>query len=271
LPPFGAFLIRGQGNNSHQLLFSEKSKVTGTSIRPNNYLSEGLQQMTWQLFQDSILYDQLIIRENTRASNGFDWLDGEKILNPSHNIYTKTYQGQALCLDYRRIDNRSYIPMEISNLPPGDYVLRLSNVTLKPATKLVLVDNYAKQQYPLLKDTLFPFSVTSDPLSTKQPRFLITSQDEIIIQRNPLDRQPLFIWPVPASDYIQIRSRVLPAGDITISIYDFAGNLIKRISRKVIANSILQVSVQDILPGVYTLEITQGNQYFRAAGKWIKQ
>ena len=271
LPPFGAFLIRGQGNNSHQLLFSEKSKVTGTSIRPNNYLSEGLQQMTWQLFQDSILYDQLIIRENARASNGFDWLDGEKILNPSHNIYTKTYQGQALCLDYRRIDNRSYIPMEISNLPPGDYVLRLSNVTLKPATKLVLVDNYAKQQYPLLKDTLIPFSVTSDPLSTKQPRFLITSQDEIIIQRNPLDRQPLFIWPVPASDYIQIRSRVLPAGDITISIYDFAGNLIKRISRKVIANSILQVSVQDILPGVYTLEITQGNQYFRAAGKWIKQ
>lgn len=271
LPAFDAFLIRLQGKNEHQIIFSEQGKVMGTSVASDYAFIENVQQMTWQLWQDSIFYDQIIIRENPRASNGFDWLDGEKIMNPSHNIYTRTYQGQALSIDQRKIDNRSFIPIELSKIPPGNYALKLSNATLHPANKLLLVDNYSKQQYLLGKDTVYTFVVTSDTLANRQPRFLITSQDEYVFRSNRYEVQSLLIWPLPARDVIQMKSASWPAGEMTISIFDFSGKLVKRIAQKVQLGNPVQLYVTDILPGNYTIEITQVLTQFRAVGKWIKQ
>jgi hypothetical protein len=271
IPPYGTFLIRLQGKNQHQLLISEKSKVSNTEYYSGNRMNEAYQQMNWKLYQDSIFYDQVTIRENPKAYNGFDWLDGEKIKNPSHNIYTETYNGQALSIDQRSINPKSYIPLVIENLPAGKYALQLTQLALKSENKLFLIDNYTHQMSLLQQDTILQFEVNSDSLSISRNRFLITGKDPLQSSFSSLAIYPLTIWPVPAIDYMQIKCSVWPEGMVYVIIHDFSGRTIQQTRSSFDTNGKITIPVNDIQPGIYTIEIRDPNGLYRACGKWIKQ
>jgi hypothetical protein len=271
IPPYGTFLIRLQGKNQHQLLISEKSKVSNTENYSGNRMNEAYQQMNWKLYQDSIFYDQVTIQENTKAYNGFDWLDGEKIKNPSHNIYTETYSGQALSIDQRSINPKSYIPLVIENLPAGKYALQLTQLGLKSENKLYLIDNYTHQMSLLQQDTIFKFEINSDSLSISRNRFLITGKDPLQSSFSSLAIYPLTIWPVPAMDYLQIKCSVWPEGVVYVIIHDFTGRTIQQTRSSFDSKGKITLPVNDIQPGMYTIEIRNLNGLYRASGKWIKQ
>ena len=271
IPPFGTFLIRLQGKNQHQLLISEKSKVPNTEYYSGNRMGETFQQMTWKLYQDSIFYDQVTIRENSKAYNDFDWLDGEKIKNPSHNIYTETYNRQSLSIDQRSINPKSYIPLVMENLPKGKYALQLTQLALKSENKLYFIDNYTQQMSLLQQDTIFQFEINSDSLSISRNRFLITGKDPLQSSYSSIAIYPLTIWPVPAIDYMQIKCSVWPEGMVSVIINDFSGRTLQQTRGSFDSNGRIQIPVNDIHPGIYFVEIRNSNNSFRACGKWIKQ
>jgi hypothetical protein len=271
IPSYGTFLVRLQGKNQHQLLISEKSKVPYPEKYYGNNRNEIPQQMTWKLFQDSTFYDQVTIRENQKAYNGFDWLDGEKIKNPSHNIYTETYNRQALSIDQRSINSKSYIPLVMEHLPKGKYALQLTQLGLKSENKLYFIDNYTQQMSLLQQDTIFQFEINSDSLSISRNRFLITGKDPLQNSLALLAMYPLTIWPVPATDYLQIKCSVWPEGMVSVIINDFSGRTIRQTRSSFESNGKLQIPVNDIQPGIYTIEIRNPNSFYRACGKWIKQ
>ena len=271
IPPYGTFIIRLQGKNQHQLLISEQSKVPNRDYYSGNRMNETVQQMTWKLYQDSVFYDQVTIRENPKAYNGFDWLDGEKIKNPSHNIYTETYNGQALSIDQRSINPKSYIPLVLENLPAGKYTLQLTQLALKSDIKLYFIDNYTQQMSLLQQDTIFQFEINSDSVSISRNRFLITGKDPSQSSYPLLAIYPLTIWPVPAKDYLQIKCSVWPEGMVSVIINDFSGRTIRQTRNSFETTGKLQIPVTDIHPGTYTIEIRNTNNSFRASGKWIKQ
>ena len=271
IPSYGTFLIRLQAKNQHQLLISEKSKVLSTEYFSHNRMNETLQQMTWKLYQDSIFYDQVTIRENPKAYNGFDWLDGEKIKNPSHNMYTESYNGQALSIDQRSINSKSYVPLVMENLPAGKYTLHLTQLDLKSENKLYFIDNYSEQMSLLQQDTVFQFEINSDSLSISRNRFLITGKTPLESAHTLLEIYPLSIWPVPAINYLQIKCSRWPEGMVSVIINDFSGRNIRQVRSGFEANGIIQLPVHDIPPGTYIIEIRNNNGSFRAAGKWIKQ
>ena len=271
IPPYGTFLIRLQGIHQHQLLISEKSKVPNPAYYSGNNINESLQQMTWKLYQDSIFYDQVSIRENPKAYNGFDWLDGEKIKNPSHNMYTETYNGQPLSIDQRSINSKSFIPLVMEKLPAGRYSLHLTQLALNPDNKLYFIDNYTQQMNPLQRDTIYLFEINSDSLSISRNRFLIAGKDPLQSGLSLLEIYPLNIWPNPAMDYLQIKCSVWPEGMVTVLINDFSGRTIRQTRSSFDSNGKLQIPVNDIHPGTYTIEIRNTNSLYRASGKWIKQ
>ena len=234
-------------------------------------MNESVQQMTWKLYQDSIFYDQVTIRENPKAYNGLDWFDGEKIRNPSHNIYTETYNGQALSIDQRSINSKSYIPLVMENLPVGKYTLQFNQLALKPDNKLYFIDNYTQQMSQLRQDTTYQFEINSDSLSITRNRFLITGKDPLQSGHSLLEIYPLTIWPVPATDYLQIKCSVWPEGMVCVIINDFSGRTIRQIHRSFESNGQLKIPVNDIHRGTYTIEIRNTNSLYRACGKWIKQ
>ena len=271
IPSYGTFLIRLLGKHQHELLISEKSKVTNTEYYSGNNMNESVQQMTWKLYQDSIFYDQVTIRENPKAYNGLDWFDGEKIRNPSHNIYTETYNGEALSIDQRSINSKSYIPLVMENLPVGKYTLQFNQFALKPDNKLYFIDNYTQQMSQLRQDTTYQFEINSDSLSITRNRFLITGKDPLQSGHSLLEIYPLTIWPVPATDYLQIKCSVWPEGMVCVIINDFSGRTIRQIHRSFESNGQLKIPVNDIHRGTYTIEIRNTNSLYRACGKWIKQ
>jgi hypothetical protein len=234
-------------------------------------MNETLQQMTWKLYQDSIFYDEVTIRENPKAYNGFDWLDGEKIKNPSHNMYTESYNGQALSIDQRSINSKSYVPLVMENLPAGKYTLHLTQLDLKSENKLYFIDNYSEQMSLLQQDTVFQFEINSDSLSISRNRFLITGKTPLESGHTLLEIYPLSIWPVPAINYLQIKCSRWPEGMVSVIINDFSGRNIRQVRSGFEANGIIQLPVHDIPPGTYIIEIRNNNGSFRAAGKWIKQ
>jgi hypothetical protein len=58
---------------------------------------------------------------------------------------------------------------------------------------------------------------------------------------------------------------------VSVIINDFSGRTIQQTRSSFDSNGKITIPVNDIQPGIYTIEIRNLNGLYRACGKWIKQ
>ena len=270
IPPFGTFIIKLNGKNPHQIVFSEKSKVdTKYSLTPRNQFT--YPGFTIQLFQDSIYLDQVIIADDIRSFSGIDVGDGEKIMNPSHNLFTLTLSKQSLSIDKRPIGAKTYIPLVIDKVSAGNYQLRCNIQEGSNQEKVQLIDFYTLHYYPLNKDTIITFEVNSDTLHSSLQRFVIAGIQYSNEAIKPMELYPLTIFPNPVQDFVHIIFNNWPKDPCMIRILDAMGNVLRIEKKQFTANEILRINTTALPPGTHIIEIRNSNNSFRAIGKWIKQ
>ncbi|NDA61344.1 MAG: hypothetical protein EBX50_04805 [Chitinophagia bacterium] len=270
IPPFATFIIKLNGKNGHQIIFSEKSKVY-----PNNTLSDNYKNqhpaLNFQLYQDSIFLDQVIIQHDYKSFSGKDDSDGVKIMNPSHNLYTQSFDKQCLSIDQRPISAKTYIPLLIDNISPGNYELRCKLLDFGNQENLQLIDFYSLKYYPLVKDTILPFQVNTDTLSNSSRRFVIAGIHQLVDPFNTIQLNTLTIWPNPAQDFVNIICKKWPKEPCNIRILDAMGNLLRMERKQLSENEILQINTRGLTPGIQLIVIQDQSNSFQAWGKWLKQ
>lgn len=270
IPPFGTFIIKLSGKNTHQIVFSEKSKVYPTNTLSVNDKNQN-PELTIQLYQDSCYYDQVMIRYGMNSFSGLDEGDGEKILNPSHSIFTQTYNKQYLSIDNRPIGAKTYIPLQIDKLTAGNYQLKCKPQSFGNNANLQLIDFYGLKYYPLLKDTIIPFEVNTDTLSSSSNRFVIAGIQLPDTPSNAMHQYTLTLWPNPVTDFVNIICKKWPKESSIIRIFDAMGNLLRMERKKLSENEILRINTTGFPLGTQLIEIRDTSNNFRAFGKWLKQ
>ena len=270
IPPFGTFMIKLQGKNAHQIVFSEKSKVyTNAPLTANG--NDANPALTIQLFQDSCYFDRVQIQDDVKSFSGFDMGDGCKVMNPAHNLYTQTFYKQFLSIDKRPINTKTYIPLLIDKIAAGNYQLRCNIRGFGKNEILQLIDFYTLKVYPLLNDTIIPFEINADTLSSSLQRFVIAGIQYTNEAYKPMNLYPLTIWPNPVQNIVNITCKKWPKEPIIIRIVDAIGNLLRMEKHQLSENETLRINTIGLPPGAQLIEIRDPNNSFRAIGKWLKQ
>ena len=272
LPPFETLLIYLRGSkNNHQIIFPEKSKISSAIPAFQTNEQNNIPTILLEWWKDSLFIDRVTIRDNKSAVSDFDYWDGIKINNPSHDLFTTTNSGQKLSYDQRPFHAQTKINVGTDNASNGNYQMHLFKKNWQEEYRWQLFDRYTGKWWPMNRDTIIPFTINQDTLSRSNTRFTIVGPWTTAFDSNSMLRPLLRIWPVPAKDILYIGSLWWPKTEVSVRFFSKEGKCIKNMRLSVSEKSVIEINVMDLLPGIYQVVINNREQNFYAAGRWIKQ
>ncbi len=270
LPPFGAFIVKANGNNHNSLLFTENCKVTerGTGHIPlvNNDDSYFIEL---RLETDSIFWDRILLLAIDSAKTNVDKIDAEKFRNSDVNFYSISRDQKMLSIDARPINNESKIALGLQTNSPKQFNLRVAKISLPVTNTLLLHDRHLDRWIKLEKDSSYPFVTTTDTATMGNERFEIISRKKKMTDTIPPFTITASIMPVPATDKIMVNYVSSEKGNTTIRIIGLNGTPVKRLELGMQKEGKIMIPVSDIPNGMYLLELRCGENI--ATKKIIKQ
>lgn len=268
VPKFGAFLITSHADAAQQLLFSENSKSadpapdTIPSIRTDEWYYVELRLET-----DTIFWDRLLLVQLDSARWGIDRNDAAKLLNNEVNFYSLLQNGKMLSIDARPYNNASTIALGIESIQPQTFRIRVSAVSLPPNNTLMLHDKWLNQWIPLIKDSCYAFTVTTDTITQGHQRFEITSRKKITDSIRP-EKIRISMSPVPVRNQLQVSFVAEEKGNTSVRILSLAGKPLKAVSLGVLKEGKVFMPVGELFRGLYLLELRCGKEL--SSRKFIK-
>lgn len=236
----GGLIAIGQGfwvqtnNSSPALVVKEAAKVGDSApfyrIQAlTNHLKLALS------INDTTDYTFVHFRED--ATDEFDWdFDAHKLKNDIQNLYTVIDDSVKIAINslelVRYIDKT--IKVGISNVHPGDYVLKISDLnTFEGPHDFTLIDHFTNTTTPIPADSSFTYTVnvTDDPASFGNDRLeiaivaIITGlEDEVedLVTVFPNPSTGLFNYKIKSDDYIEEAILMDTKGSI-IKMFNFGG------------------------------------------------
>lgn len=206
LPPFGgwtgevatgqAFWTQSNGGGT-TLTFKEADKTSNAyqflrQDDPVNYFRIKLESGTQM--------DDAVIRFSSDGSDGFDAsFDAYKrkngnyvsALGANNYVNISSFTGAVGSPDYSintvgLINCSKSVSLKIADAAPGNYTLSFSETEkMQLGYTMMLVDNFAQKSLPITENTSYGFSISSDPNSTGNNRFLIRFDSPVVPQAVP--------------------------------------------------------------------------------------
>ncbi|WP_439506972.1 T9SS type A sorting domain-containing protein [Sediminibacterium sp.] len=259
LNPFEAYIVQTDSSIENEITVSEASK----SIEWNKGIIDDYKETvgyfaTINLLNNQILQDRFILREHAGAKNGKDSLDADKLLNPGVNLFSKSSDGAKLAVDSRILQAQTIVPIELSNVEPGNYTFQIHEAFMPSEFKLVLYDTYTNNSMPLIKDSIYQFSITTDSLSKASSRFYIGKY--IPKSTSPLSNLlTVKLYPNPATSEIKVSIKANSIANSTVRLFNMAGTLIKTIELGNIQQGLISIPITSISNGQYFIQVTSGS------------
>lgn len=259
LPAFSAFFVKSTALLNNTIVFTEHCKVSETpaTILPviSNFPDHHLEL---RLFRDNIFMDRLFIYHSDSARIGIDKFDAEKFMNSGTNFYSLSREKKMLSIDARPITNASFISLGLQTENPGTFSIVVADSKLSTESTLLLHDKYLQTWMALEKDSAYFFSVSTDTSSSGNNRFEIISRPEPVDTFISSRKIISIVGPVPSISEIVIRYAVTEKELATMCIRDQYGNMLRSIPIDAKPNGRLTISIADLLPGTYFVEIRVG-------------
>ncbi|MVN21822.1 T9SS type A sorting domain-containing protein [Mucilaginibacter arboris] len=92
--------------------------------------------------------------------------------------------------------------------------------------------------------------------------------DQVKINFNALNIASFYVYPNPASSYIQLNSPQVIKGNAEIRIINMTGSTVLKSTEN--SNNALRMDVTSLMPGVYVVELTDANKKVIGRAKFIK-
>ncbi len=258
LNPFEAYVVQTDSSVENEITASEAAK----SVEWNKGIIEDYKEVvgyyaTIDLLNNQVLQDRLILREQAGSRNGKDSLDANKLMNPGINLFSKSADGVKLAIDTRVLQAQTIVPIELSNAAVGNYTFQIHEAFMPSEFKLVLYDTYTNNSMPLIKDSLYQFSITADSLSKVSNRFYIGKY--IPKATSPLSNLlTVKLYPNPATSEIKVSIKANSAANSSVKLFNMAGTLIKTVELGNIQQGLISIPIATISNGQYFIQVTSG-------------
>lgn len=259
LNPFEAIILQTDSTVENEITITEASKSTewnkGTIEEYNETVGHFIAIDLWS---NQVLQDRWIAREQSGARNGKDSLDAMKLMNPGMNIYSKSTDLYKLAVDSRIFTVQTIIPIQLNNIPVGNYRLQIHEAFMPSEFKLVLYDTYTNEYLSLVKDSSYEFNITNDSLSRSLNRFYIGKYipKAIIPLTNSLTVK---LYPNPAKTEIRVFIKSASVGNSSVRLYNLSGSLITTINLGNIQQGQVSIPIANIGSGQYYIQVINGS------------
>lgn len=269
LNPFEAFIAEARSNSDNQLLIAEESKTNNwnnsTSIP---YVEENKYHAIIGLYSDNQYWDQFVLIDHGTSKNSLDSTDAIKLTNPDVNLFSQSSDLQKLSVDARRINNSTVVPLQLESYFNQSFYFKVHQASLPADNKLVLHDRFTNQYLPLIKDSIYYFTLSSDSVNNKD-RFEIS---QFIPKGNInqlLHYLTVKIYPNPVKNELTVGIKSSLTANTSIQIFSNAGVLLKTINVGAIQAGTIQIPVAELNAGTYILQVINGDH--QRALSFIKQ
>lgn len=183
IAPGQAFWVRTT-TASPQLIIGENAKHSSDGT----FFREGWPTNTLEVvMKNGALQDAAYIQWRDGANESFDTdMDGVKQDNSGFNISTLTTNQEPLAINLTTTNYcEQDIRLRITNAPVGSYQLSLYGVeSLISQDEVILIDNFTQTQKTVVDDEVYAFSITSDPASKADGRFVLRfKKPEVVLNQ----------------------------------------------------------------------------------------
>ena len=259
--PFESMIVETNALTDNALLIPEESKTgqwNETGLMP--YKEDNGFYVEIGIYKNGLFFDRWILTEQFTSKNSFDSLDAIKLSNTDLNFYSLSSDAKKLCVDARKIDSTSVIPLHIETNLKDRFLLRINQAFLPENNKLVLHDRYTRQFCPLKKDSTYSFDFTEDSLSRKSDRFEISRLLPYGDIQQLINFLTIKLFPNPVNKELMAGFKANSAGNTVIHIYSLNGQIIKSFNLGFVATGLVKIPVSELNNGSYLLQIICGEQ-----------
>lgn len=265
IPPYSAFFV--QTGSAANFTFLESDK-TSSSASVSLLKSESLKQNALQInvvSDDTIFWDQFVIKNRENALNAIDNWDARKMENPDVNFSSIINTDDKLAIDYRNLGEEHQVDLLFNTSSPYHFSFKVDYIDL-PQYTVVLKDYYLKSEINLNSNSVYNFVTNADAQSFGKNRFKLlfkkatTGDDE-----NSSFSGKVTLYPNPAGNHIFLNLYADKMDIYKFQILNELGQVVDSGSINFEANQALSWDISKLNMGIYfmKLEGQNSNQIIR--------
>jgi len=265
IPSGSAFFV--QTGSAANFNFSETDKTasaaSATLLKTDPFKQNALQIDV--VSDDTIFWDQLVIRNRENSLELKDEWDAVKLENPDVNFYTHTAASDKLAIDHRPIADSKVINLGFGTSSDYHFTFKVSNFDM-PGYNVFLKDNFLNTQKQLANNTTYDFETNSNPLSKGDNRFqLAFNKSATAINKIGSNVKDFIIFPNPASSEITVALTSTNEGNYQYVVFNELGQEMVKNNLDFGTNRNHSINIESLGSGVYFIKIfnNQNSQTIR--------
>lgn len=261
IPAGSAFFV--QSGSAANFTFTEADKTTSavsaTLFKTNEFNKNAIQLNV--LSDDTIFWDQLVIRDRSEAFEAKDYMDANKMENPDVNLYSISPSNERFAIDHRAIENNSIVNLGFETTASYHFTIKVGHLDM-PEYDVILIDNFLNQQVSLKQGSTYHFSSTTEPNSKGSKRFQILFLKNTVGSKEYNENNWFAAYPNPASTTLNVLLKSQLEGDFSYQVYNYSGQEMSKGNFNFTRNQPLVLNVEQLNSGIYFLIIhnAQGSQ-----------
>jgi hypothetical protein len=255
IPPYSAFFV--QTGSAANFTFLESDK-TASSASVSLLKTDDLKRNSLQInvvSDDTIFWDQLVIRNRAGALNEIDNWDAKKMENPDVNFSSFIQSDDKLAIDYRNLGEDHQVNLLFNTSSPYHFSFKIDNIDL-PEYNVVLKDNYLKSEVVINSNTVYNFATNLDTLSYGKNRFkLLFKKTATGDVENVSYNGNLILYPNPAGNQIFLSLNSEKNVKYNFQILNELGQVVDSGSNTFEANQTFTWDINHLKTGIYFIKL----------------
>ena len=279
IQPGQAFFVQTVGGTPpYSIQFNEAAKAVSSANLTNTFRTTPQGTITATLFEQNLMTegrasDIATIQFGKDYAVAVDNDDSTKFTNPDENM-SFVRNGKLLSIDACPLPAANEtVYLNMSNLLSKNYVLQIDGANFgADAANLEawLVDNYTNTRTAIDKagSIKVNYAIDQNPASAAANRFAIEFKNKMSLNL-ATDELLVNILPNPTVDMVQVNFSATKKGKATLRVVSMEGKAVKSIALGELQNGQYKLSVKDLTPGIYNVEMVIGCE--KKTAKLVKQ
>lgn len=260
IPAYSAFFVQTVSAGNFTFTESDKtSSAASVNLLKSDLLKENALQLN-VLSNDTIFWDQFVLRNRVEGENTLDNWDAIKMENPDVNFSSILSSGTNLAIDYRNLGAVNTLDLNFTSSAPYAFTFKVDHLNL-PDYSVILKDFFTNKETTLSSNTSYHFTTTSNPLSSGKERFkLILHNKTNGLDPHSSHNQNVIVYPNPAANQLNIAIKESGKGIYAYELFDELGQVLTTGTNDFNANPNYALNISALKTGVYFLKVENQNK-----------
>lgn len=258
IPAGSAFFV--QTGSAANFTFTEANKSSSAAsailLKTDPFKLNALQLNVTS--DDTIFWDQFVLRNREDALESKDAMDANKMENPDVNFYSTTNNNDKFAIDHRPLTANSVVNLGFTTTSDYHFTFKVANLDM-PGYDVFLMDKFLNKQTLLSTSTIYNFTTTADANSKGSNRFQLVFNKVANGAQEMNASNNFMAYPNPASSEINISLTTANKGIYQFGVYNQLGQELTTGNFNFNTNTIQTLNIEALGSGVYFIKVSNGD------------